>query len=222
MAGKGFLFCGILSVLWYVAVNIIVPMQDPGYRIASQTISELSAIDAPTRPLWFALCMFYSILFMAFGIGIWLTAKGERKQEIVAFVVIFDALFGIFWPPMHQRDVIAGGGGTVSDTLHIVWAYVHLVLMLLMIGFGAASFGRPFRIFSVMVVLVFLVFGLLTARESGGIESGTPTPYIGIWERINIAAYSVWVVVYGILLIKKQKQVTTQTQASRQHEALSH
>jgi len=79
MARKSLLICGIISMLWYVVINIIVPAQYPGYDIASQTVSELSAIDIPTRRLWFLLCLFYSLLLLAFGLGIWLSAKGNRK-----------------------------------------------------------------------------------------------------------------------------------------------
>jgi hypothetical protein len=204
MTTRSLLACGIVAMLWYVIINIIVPLQNPNYDIASQTISELSAIDAPTRQLWFVLCIFYSILFIAFGIGVWLSAYGNRKQMIVAGVIIFDAIFGIFWPPMHQREVLVAGGGTISDTLHIVWTFVHLVMILLMIGFGAALFGKAFRVFSVSIVFVFIVFGLLTSNESGGLETGLPTPYIGIWERINIAAYMFWIVVFTMGLIRRE------------------
>ena len=208
MVRTSLLSCGILSMLWYVVINIIVPIQYPGYDIASQTVSELSAIDAPTRPFWFVLCIFYSLLFIAFGAGIWLSANGNRKLRFVAVVIVFDAVLGFFWPPMHQREIIAAGGGTLSDTLHLVWAFVHLILMLLMIGFGAAVFGKGFRIFSAGIVLVFIVFGTLTAIESRGIEADLPTPYVGIWERINIGAYMVWVVVFSILLLLKNNNPT--------------
>ena len=52
---KALLICGILSSLLYFAINIIVPMQYPGYNSASQVPSELSAIGAPTRILWLVL-----------------------------------------------------------------------------------------------------------------------------------------------------------------------
>lgn len=204
MARKSLLLCGIVAMLWYVAINIIVPMQDPDYNIASQTVSELSAIDAGTRTLWVELCIFYSLLFIAFGLGIWLSANGNRKLKLVAAVILFDAIFGFFWPPMHQREILVAGGGTISDTLHIVWTFVHLALVLLMIGFGAASFGKAFRIFSVGVVVVFIVFGILTTKESLGLEAGLPTPYIGIWERINMGAYMLWVIVFAIGLIRRE------------------
>ena len=205
MVRKSLLLCGILAMLWYAVINIIVPMQYPCYDFASQAISELSAIDAPTRNLWVLLCTFYSLLFIVFGIGILLSSHGNRKLRIVAAVIILDGLIGSFWPPMHQREVLAAGGGNISDILHIVWTFIHLVLMLLMIGFGAAAFGKSFRIFSFGIVLVFIVFGILTANVSPGLDTGLPTPYIGIWERINIGAYMLWVIVFAFLLIRREK-----------------
>lgn len=203
MLRKGLLGCGILAMLWYVAMNIFVPMHYPGYDIASQTVSELSAIDAPTRELWAVPGIFYSLLFIAFGIGVWLSANGNRYLQIVSAVVIFDALIGFFWPPMHRREVIAAGGGTLTDTLHIVWAFVHLALMLLMIGYGASVFGKSFRILSVMIVLIFLLFGMLTTIESRGLAANLPTPHVGIWERINIGAYMVWIIVFALMLMRR-------------------
>lgn len=206
MVRKSLLICGILSMLWYVAMNLIVPMQYPGYDIASQTVSELSAIDAPTRTFWIVLGIFYSVLFIAFGSGIWLSANENRKLRIVAAVIIFDTVFGFFWPPMHRREVIAAGEGTNTDILHVVWAFVHLFLMLVMIGVGASVFGKGFRIFSTAIVIIFIVFGILTAIESRGLEANLPTPNVGTWERINIGAYMLWVIVFAILLLERNNK----------------
>jgi len=206
MLRKNLLICGILSMLWYVAMNIVVPIQYPGYDIASQTVSELSAVNAPTRTFWFVLGIIYSLFFIAFGIGIWLSSNGNRRLRIVAAIIIFDAVLGFFWPPMHQREVIAAGGGSLTDTLHLVWAFVHLLLMLLMIGFGTSVFGKGFRIFSAAIVLTFFVFGILTGIESRGIEANYPTPFVGIWERINIGAYMIWVIIFAVLIIKRNNK----------------
>ena len=203
MVRNALLMCGIFSMLWYVVINMIVPLQYPGYDIASQTVSELSAIDAPTRELWFVLCIFYSLLFIAFGLGTWISANGSRKLRFVAAVILFDAIWGFFWPPMHRREIIAAGGGTLTDTLHLVWAFVHLALMLLMIGFGASALGKNFRIFSAAIVLIFIVFGILTTIESRGIEANLPTPHVGTWERINIGAYMIWVIVFAMALLRR-------------------
>jgi hypothetical protein len=52
MLRKTLLVCGILSSMLYVAMTVVVGMQWEGYSSTSQTISELSAIGAPTRPVW--------------------------------------------------------------------------------------------------------------------------------------------------------------------------
>ncbi len=75
-----------------------------------------------------------------------------------------------------------------------------------MIGFGAAALGKSFRIFSAAIVLVFFVFGILTTKESLGIEANLPTPYVGIWERINIGAYMLWVIVFSIVLLRRNNK----------------
>ncbi len=209
MVRRSLLICGLVAMLWYAAMTIVVPTQYDGYNSLSQSISELSAIDAPTRTLWIVLGIFYFILFIAFGLGTWLSANGNRKLQIVAIIIVFDAVFGIFWPPMHQREVIAAGGGTVTDTLHIVWAFVHLVLMLLMIGFGASVFGKDFRIFSAAIVLVFIVFGILTTIDSRRIKGNFPTPFLGLWERINIATYMIWVIVFASRRLKRNNQLAS-------------
>lgn len=73
------LVCGILSSLLYVAANIFVPMQYPGYNLASQTVSELSAVGTPTRQLWVGLLIVYSILVVGFGWGTWRSAGKDRR-----------------------------------------------------------------------------------------------------------------------------------------------
>ena len=67
--------CGILSSLLYIAMNIFVPMRYSGYNSFSQTISELSAVGAPTSTLWVVPGIVYTLLVAMFGWGIWLSGK---------------------------------------------------------------------------------------------------------------------------------------------------
>jgi hypothetical protein len=76
--------------------------------------------------------------------------------------------------------------------------------MMLTMGFGAAALGKKFRIFTTVTFLVFFVFGILIGTETPNINAGLPTPYIGIWERINIAAFMLWVVVFAIAVLRKK------------------
>jgi len=43
---------------------------------------------------------------------------------MVGAMLFTQPVFGLFWPPMHQRAVLAAGGGTLTNTLHVVWTIV--------------------------------------------------------------------------------------------------
>ena len=88
MVRKLLLVCGILSSLLYVAMNVIGAMQFESYSSVSQTVSELFAIGAPSRPLWVALGIVYDLLVIAFGLGVWASAGGKRALRIVGRLLI--------------------------------------------------------------------------------------------------------------------------------------
>ena len=77
--------------------------------------------------------------------------------------------------------------------------------MMLIMGFGAAALGKPFRLYTIATFIVFLTFGVLIGIEAPGIPKNLPTPRIGIWERFNIGAYMLWVIVFAIALLHRQK-----------------
>ncbi len=88
MLRKILLVCGIVSSLFYVGMNVFVPMQWKDYSSASQTASELSAVGAPTRPLWLLPAAFYALLVTAFGWGVWKSAGRIRALRIVGALIV--------------------------------------------------------------------------------------------------------------------------------------
>jgi hypothetical protein len=204
---KALLICGVLSSIWYIAINVFVPTMYEGYSTVSFTVSELSAIEAPTRILWVLLAMLYPLLFAAFGWGILQSAGDNRLIRILGTLIILYSVLNFYWPPMHQRAVIAAGGGTLTDNLHIAWAIATVLLMMIIMAFGSAAFGNRFKLFTIATWLIFLVFGLLTGMESPGISQNLSTPHIGLWERINIGAFMLWVAVLASVLLSKQNEV---------------
>ena len=197
---KTLLASGIASSLLYAAM--IWGIRYEGYSPISQVPSELTAIGAPTRELWARLGWIYTGLIAAFGIGVWKSAGGNRAVRIVGGLILAHASLGLLWPfaPMHQREVLAAGGVTPSDTLHQILAAVTVFLMFLAIGFGASALGSRFRSYSVVTIVVLLAFGGLTFLEAPRLEANLPTPWIGLWERINIGVFLVWVVVLATML----------------------
>jgi len=200
------LICGILSSLFYVVINIYVPTRYDGYSIAVYTVSELSAIGAPTRILWVLLVLAYPLLFGAFGWGVLKSAENSRSLRIVGGLIIAYCVFNLYWPPMHIR----GNEPTLTDTLHIAWAIVTNIFMWLFMGFGAAALDKPFRLYTIASFLLHIVFGVLTFMEAPNISTNGPTPTIGIWERVNISVFMLWVIVFAIMLLRKRNVTYSQ------------
>jgi hypothetical protein len=71
--------CGIVAPAWWVAMDVVGSLRYPGYSYVDQTISELSAEGAPTRIFMTVFSGIpYTILLIAFGVGIWRVAGESR------------------------------------------------------------------------------------------------------------------------------------------------
>lgn len=196
---RALLACGIVSSLYNVGVNAYVPTQWEGYSFASRVVSELSAIGAPTRQLWVSLLFPYTILVTAFGFGILLAAGGSRTLRAVGALFVVNGVAGYFWPPMHMR----GAEQTLTDTLHIAWSMAWLFVMLAAMGLAAAALGKRFRLYTLATLAVFVVFGTLTTIDGFDLAANRPTPWIGVWERINMGAGFLWIAVLAAALLKR-------------------
>jgi hypothetical protein len=201
---QGLLICGFAAALHYAAMLVVVPMFWPAYSSTVQTVSELSAIGAPSRDLWVPLGRIWTVLYVAFGVGVWLAAGRNRILRTVATLIVLSALFGIAWPPMHRREVLAAGGGTSTDSLHLVWAAINGLLMLLAMGLGAVTLSWRFRRASIALMIVVVSTGAITAKLGSRLDDGLPTPWLGVWERIGIGAWLLWVMVLATALLWRE------------------
>ena len=193
---KYLLTCGVLSSLFYIAMNVLIPLLFDGYSFRSHTVSELSAIGAPTRQLWVWLAFVYMLLFATFGFGVLKASIENRHLRTLAIIIFVYCIWNFYWPPMHQR----GFEPSLTDTLHIVWASVTVILMMLMMGFGAAALGTNFRVYTIVTMILLMGFGFITSLDAPKIPLNLPTPLLGIWERILIALFMLWVIVLAITL----------------------
>jgi hypothetical protein len=205
MVRKILLVCGILSALLYVGTDILAAMRWEGYSYASQTVSELIAINAPTRPLVVPLFIAYALLVYAFAVGIWQSAGRKRALRFTAVGMAGKEVIGLavtLFFPIHLR----GAEGTLSDIMHGILTGVGVLLFMFpAMGFGAAAFGRRFRLYSIGTILIFLVCGTLAGLDGPRVAANLPTPWMGVWERINIFGYMLWVVVLAISLLRAQR-----------------
>ena len=100
------------------------------------------------------------------------------------------ALWAVPFASMHVREAEE----SLTDTLHLVGGAIVGPLLLAIIGFGAAMFGKWYRLYSIATILVMLAFGVwagldgprspTTSRLRGsGSRSGSPSTPIscGSW-----------------------------------------
>ncbi len=215
------LVCGLLSSLLYAAMCVFVARQWEDYSSISQTVSELSAIDAPTRGIWVPLGCVYALLTIAFGWGVFRSAGQSRALRVAGGLLVAYGVVCATWPPMHLREVLAAGGATLTDTMHLVYAAAAVLLMLLAMGFGAAGLGRRFGLYSIATMVLLALFGGLTSLEAPGVDAGLPTPWIGLWERINIGVFLLWVVVLATTLLRTPTSLDSRASARRSWALLS-
>lgn len=201
----GALICGMASAVLYAVINVIVPLQWPEYNSATQTVSELSAVGAPTRFLWIVLSAPYTFLSIAFAIGMRKAAADNWKLHLAGSLLIVYGFLGVLWPlaPMHLRETLASGGGTFTDTMHLTLGAVTEVIYLIALGISAAALGKGFRVFSITTFILLMLFGVLTFLEAPNVSRNLPTPFIGLLERINIGLFLLWVCVLSVILLNK-------------------
>jgi len=197
------LLCGAAASLVYVSSDVIGALSYPGYDYSSQAISEMSAIGAPTAELLAPFYTGFSVLFAAFAAGIWLAADGRRSLRWSAGLLIAIAALGIAWAffPMSMR----GAGRSTTDAMHLMLSGMTMLLLAGAVAAGAASFGRTFRIYSVATVLAMIAFFGLTMLDARHIDTRA-TPYMGINERVSMAAWLLWMAVFSLALYRVQRE----------------
>ncbi|WP_368487957.1 DUF998 domain-containing protein [Clostridium sp. BJN0013] len=196
---------GILSSILYIITDIAASVMWSNYSHTSQTVSELIAVNAPTRLYVAILFTIYDLLIYAYGVGIMISSNGKRALKIAAFLIITKEILGLvatLFFPIHLRGV----EGNFSDTMHgiLTAAGVFLCMFPAMIA-GAVSFKGRFRVYSIITMILFVIFGILAGSDQPKYALDMPTPMMGIWERINIYGYMFWIVVLSVMLLRFKK-----------------
>jgi hypothetical protein len=196
------LSCGIVAPLLYVATDVFLAMRWEGYSYRDQTISELNAIGAPTRTLSIILGIVGYAFLVAFGVGVWRSAAASRRMRVaggglIALGVL--AWFGLLFFAMHVREAEE----TLTDALHVAQLAVAGPLLLVIIGFGAATFGWRFRLYSAATVLVTLAFGAWSGTYGTDITNDLETAWVGVIERISVYAYELWICVFAVAVLAR-------------------
>ncbi|HXF63653.1 MAG TPA: DUF998 domain-containing protein [Caldilineaceae bacterium] len=206
MARKVLLICGILAALLYIGSDILAALSWEGYSYTAQSVSELRAIGAPTRSFLMPILLIYTLLEIAFGFGVWRAATPgglpKRSLRIAGALLIGLGVLDLIGPLFSLN--LNEAAGSLANTIHVIVTAVTLLLLLLVIGFGATANGRWFRLYSYATILLFIVTGVWSFLELPRIAANLPTPWLGVRERMGIFGYMLWLAVFAIVLWRDQ------------------
>jgi hypothetical membrane protein len=207
MVRRVFLLCGVFSPLLYAVADALAGMRWRGYSFRDQTISELGAIGAPSRPLFSMLLVLVYLLLLAFGLGVWQSAGGKRRVRVVGALLVALGLLALTvgqFVPMRLR----GNEQGLTGTLHLVEGAVAMLIVVTAMGFAATALDRRFRLYTIVTIALMLAFGAWSGVEAPRIEAGLATPWVGVKERIFWYAYQLWFMVLALTLLRQPPRVT--------------
>jgi hypothetical protein len=198
MGRKLLLICGILAALLFVGSDILAALLWEGYSYTAQSVSELRGLGAPTRAFLVPILFIYTLLEIAFGFGVWGAAGPKRGLRIAGGLLIGLGVLELSAPffPMNSGEPVS----SLTNTLHILGTVVTVLLMLLILGFGATANGKWFRIYSYATILVLMVAGAWAGLDGPQLAANLPTPWLGVKERISIYSYMLWLLVLASVL----------------------
>jgi hypothetical protein len=188
----------------YVGIDVVAAIGYPEYHsFTSRVISELMAGGAPTERLVDPLFLLYDVLVLAFSVGVWMSRAATRVRLAAALLAAY-AVLGSLGPTVAEMNLRGSGGPKSADILHIALTMALVILMLATMVLVASTQRRAFRVYSYATMVIMVVFGVLTSFAMRGVDTGEPTPWVGLLERIDIGAFLLWEALLAITLLRDQ------------------
>lgn len=196
------LACGIASPGLYAVADAVAGLRWQGYSFRDQTISELGAIGAPSRPLFAGLLLLSYALLIAFGVGVRRSADGRRRVQLAGSLIV---ALGVLALTVGQLAAMRPRGTPqgMAGAMHLAEGAVAMGLLFAAMGTASGAFGTRFRLYTWTTIALVLVLGGWTAGSAAAVEAGDPTPWLGVQERVWWYAYQVWFAVLAMTLLRR-------------------
>lgn len=200
---KLLIYCGIAAPILYVATAIVGAALRPDYSHIVNAISELLSNGAPNKAVLDIVFNIYNALLLAFAIGAFSALKASPRISRVAIgiligIQVLSFSWGFF--PMDPLGAEATFAGTMHNVLGGVVALATIIMPLL-IGLGFRSDFKRYSAFSFIASAIIFVSGL-----TGVILAGQGYLVFGLFERITIGTYEVWIFITAVNLLKFHMQ----------------
>ena len=202
MLRKILVSCGIAAPVLYIVTAIVgAALRPDDYSHIVNAISELLSNGAPNKAVLDVVFNIYNALLLAFAIGAYSVAKNmPRLTQVSMGVLVGIQVLSFSWGffPMDPLGAEATFAGTMHNVLGGVVALTTIIMPLLM-GLGVRrldGFSR-YANFSFVSSAIIFVSGL-----TGVILAGQGVQLFGLFERITIGSYEIWLIVTALSLLK--------------------
>lgn len=192
------LFCGALAPLLYLVTDRLAGGLLDGYSFAAQSMSELSAVGSPTRPLVASLNFVACLLMIAFGAGVWRAGDQELLPRITGSLLMGNAALGLiatlFFPTRFGERPIFGSPG-------VIIMFLSVVCFVLAMMFGAVAFSGWIRVLSIAIPASYILLAVLRVATAASPPAGQVASLIGAQERTMVYSFLSWVMALAIHLL---------------------
>jgi Protein of unknown function (DUF998) len=195
------LACGIAAPSLSLASDILACARWRGYSPVRQSISELSAVGAPTRSLVTALDLVRDGLLVAFAAGVSGSAGANRALRATGTLVLANCAIHAFAAAFLPRDY-SEPTWSPGNTANTVVMATSVGCSIAAMATGAVALPGPFRAVSAGIPSSFA--GLTALALLVPWPEGAPPTSTGAQERTMAYAYHLWLAGLAIVLLRSR------------------
>lgn len=203
MLRKILIYCGIAAPVLYVITAIVGAAMRNDYSHIVNAISELISNGAPNKAILDVVFNIYNALLLAFSVGAYLALKNAPRFCRIAMglligIQILSFSWGFF--PMDPLGAEATFAGTMHNILGGIVALATIIMPLLMgLGLRQVDGFQGYAKYSFISSAIIFVSGL-----TGVILAGQGVHLFGLFERVTIGTYELWIFVTALNLLKTE------------------
>lgn len=192
---------GILGPVIYILAVFIGGALRHDYSPFYNAISELSMANAPNKLLMDILFGIYNIFILILGVGAFIDHDFKSKKFNAAAIML--AIIGVLglMVLIFTQDP-RGAPATLYGTLHIALSGVTAALTIIAVLIVGISFKeyvnmKKFTYYSYATALLIFLSG-----GAGAAAIANNSAFGGLFERITIFLFMIWVIVFSYILMK--------------------
>jgi len=204
--------CGVAAPVIYLLTVLLGGAITPGYSHARQVIGALTAPGTPHRQLLELCFLAYNVATLLFAFGLlWrLRACRRRNLTVGALLLAGVAICGIFmfFAPTDAPEGPATLQGQLSIALDAARSLL-IFLSILVMGLGFRGVPGVSFLWGYSVVSAVLT-GMAGLMAVAG--SAVRSPLLGVYDRVAMGAFLLWMLVLALVLARVEPQPQPQPQ----------